>query len=278
MGARSGKSRITLFRVPIAVAVLIATDAACVNAQSVPATANSSSAAVSNRQSPSALRLHVVNSADRPIPIADVRVSLGDKVASGRTDSLGVFRISGLVAGAWHASVRHIGFRETSVDFQLMVGDNIYTIAVDELPPELTDVKVVAPRVASIRLRDFEARVLRGEPNSAVTRKDIEKRNPVKLSQLLRGMPGVQVTEQGGARIAVSSRGSVPGKNTITACPLRMAVDGMLRPPQSDLDEILPIDVHGVEVYYGPGRLPQQLANFRTDNWCGLVAIWTRDR
>ncbi|MBC8087391.1 MAG: TonB-dependent receptor [Phycisphaerae bacterium] len=213
-----------------------------------------------------------------PVPGAEVRVSFGDKVASGRTDSIGVFRVEGLIVGEWRASVRRIGFRETSVDLHLWAGDNIYAIEVDETPASLTDVEVVAPRVGSIRLRDFEARVARGAPNSVVTRKDIVKRNPVYLSQLLRGMSGIQVTERGGSRIAVTSRGSVPGKGMMVACELRMSVDGMLRPPLTDLDEIIPNDVHGVEVYFGPARLPQQLANFRTDNWCGLVAIWTRDR
>lgn len=278
MRVHSRTSCTILLRVFFAAAALIASDSVRTSAQSTSAATNPSGTAALHSPGSSALRLHVVNSSDVPIPTAEVRVSFGDKIASGRTDSIGVFRVDGLIAGEWRASVRRIGFKETSVDFHLLAGDNIYTIEVNETPSELTDVKVVAPRLASIRLRDFEARVARGEPNAVVTRKDIVRRNPVKLSQLLRSMPGIQITEQGGSRIAVASRGSVPGKGIMAACPLRMAVDGMLRPPQSDLDEILPNDVHGVEVYYGPGRLPQQLANFRTDNWCGLVAIWTRER
>lgn len=224
------------------------------------------------------LRIHVVNSADKPIPTAEVRVSLGNSVATGRTDSAGIFRADGLKTGEWHASIRRIGFRETTVDFHLLEGDNIYTIAVDEVPAELSDVRVVSSRPYSIRLRDFEDRRARGEPNASVTRKEIDKRNPVKLSQLLRGMPGIQLTEINGVRVAVAARGAVPKQGNLVNCPLRMSVDGQLRPPLSDIDEVMPLDVHGIEVYYGPGRLPMQLANFRTDNWCGLIAIWTRDR
>lgn len=278
MGECFRKSANAVLGIASAVSVLTATESARANAQVVTATANVSALSAANVSTTSALRLHVVNSADKPIPTAEIRVSLGHNVATGRTDSVGVFRIDGLRTGEWHASVRRIGFKETSVDFHLLAGDNVYTIAVDEIPAALTDVKVVAARTVSIRLRDFEARAARGEPSALVTRKEIEKRNPVKLSQLLRGMPGIQVTDQSGSKIAVAARGAVPGKGTVVNCPLRMAVDGMLRPPGSDLDEILPVDVHGVEVYYGPGRLPPQLANFRTDNWCGLIAIWTRDR
>lgn len=278
MGEQSRKSVSTLFGITSAVLVLVAAQSAPINAQVVPTTSLLNPATAATTPVTSALRLHVVNSADKPIPTAEVRVSLGSNVATGRTDSVGVFRIDGLVTGEWHASVRRIGFKETAVDFHLLAGDNIYTIAVDELPSELSDVKVVAPRAVSLRLRDFEARASRGEPNALVTRAQIDKRNPVKLSQMLRGMPGIQVTDQGGSKIAIAARGAVPGKGTVVNCPLRISVDGMLRPPGSDLDELLPLDVHGVEVYYGPGRLPQQLANFRTDNWCGLIAIWTRDR
>lgn len=242
----------------------------------VPASASGSGAA--QTASLSALRIHVVNSADRPVPTAEVRVTLGNKLAAGRTDSAGVFRAEGLTAGAWHASVRRIGFKETAVDFQVVDGDNIYTIEVDEAPAELENVDVKSTRAISLRLRGFEERRQRGEPSATVTRKDIEKRSPVKLSQLLRGMPGIQVTEQNGVRVAVTARGTVPKLGTLSSCPLRMSVDGMLRPPFSDLDEVVPAEVHGIEVYYGSGRLPLALANFRTDNWCGLIAIWTRDR
>lgn len=275
MDALSEKFGSVTRRLTVAALVLSLSDVTNANAQ-VPTPIVAGAPVLATNAS--ALRLHVVNNQDRPVPTAEVRVTFGDNVASGRTDSTGVFRADGLVAGDWHASVRRIGFKEVSVDFRLTAGDNSYTISVDELPAELNDVKIEAARAPSIRLRDFEARVTRGEPNAVVTRKDIEKRNPVKLSQLLRAMPGIQVKDESYAKIAIASRGTVPGKGTVVSCPLRMAVDGMLRPPGSDLDEILPVDVHGIEVYYGPGRLPLQLANFRTDNWCGLIAIWTRDR
>lgn len=226
-----------------------------------------------------ALRIYVVNDVDRPVALAEVRMSSGQRTAIGRTDSTGVFRAEGLETGHWHASVRRIGYTEAQVDLHVAQGDNAFTVMVDPLSGVLSEVKVVDKKLTSLRLADFEARRLRGEPNAVITREQIKKREPIALSQMLRSLPGVQVVDDFGVKIAVAARGSVPGRGqTVTACPMRIAVDGMIRPPLTSLDETVPSEVYGIEVYYGPARLPMQLATFRTDKWCGLVAIWTRDK
>ena len=61
-------------------------------------------------------------------------------------------------------------------------------------------------------------------------------------------------------------------------CVLRVMVDGIVQPPLTHLDAVVPNDVYGIEIFYGAARLPVQFAGLRTDNWCGMVAIWTRDR
>lgn len=226
-----------------------------------------------------ALRIYVVNEVDRPVPLAEVRMSSGQRTAMGRTDSTGMFRAEGLETGPWHASVRRIGYSEAQVDLHVAQGDNAFTVTVDPVTGVLSEVKVVDKKLTSLRLADFEARRLRGEPNAVITREQIKKREPIGLSQMLRSLPGVQVLDDYGVKVAVASRSSVPGRGqTVTACPMRIAVDGMIRPPMTSLDEIVPSEVYGIEVYYGPARLPMQLATFRTDKWCGLVAIWTRDK
>ncbi|HEY0931126.1 MAG TPA: hypothetical protein VGE27_14495 [Gemmatimonas sp.] len=59
---------------------------------------------------------------------------------------------------------------------------------------------------------------------------------------------------------------------------MRISVDGIILPPLTHIDQVVPKDVYGIEVYYGPARMPPELEGMRTDNWCGLIAIWTRDR
>jgi carboxypeptidase family protein/TonB-dependent receptor-like protein len=226
-----------------------------------------------------ALRIYVVNEADRPVALAEVKVTLGQRTAIGRTDSTGLFRAEGLEPGNWHAMVRRIGYSEAQVDLQLARGENAFTVMVDPVADMLTEVNVVEKKRTSIRIADFDARVARGEPNAVITREQIKKRDPISLSQMLRTLPGVQVVDDFGVKLAIASRGAVPGRGqTVVACAMRISIDGMMRPPGTSLDETVPADVYGVEVYYGPARLPMQLATFRTDKWCGLVAIWTRDR
>ncbi|MEO7361375.1 MAG: TonB-dependent receptor plug domain-containing protein [Gemmatimonadaceae bacterium] len=231
-----------------------------------------------------ALRIYVVNDVDRPVAMAEVRMSLGQRSAVGRTDSTGLFRADNLQPGEWHASVRRIGYTATQVDLHVAHGENAFTVTVDPLAEVLSDVNIVDAKRISIRLADFEARRARSEPNAVITREQIMKRDPISLSQMLRSIPGVQVIDDFGVKQAIATRGAVPGQAmpgegaTLVVCPMRISVDGMMRPPGTSLDETVPRDVHGIEVYYGPARLPLQLATFRADKWCGLVAIWTRDK
>ena len=244
-------------------------------------TAGSALSAVAQPIAPlgqNALRLVVVNDQDAPVPLADVIVQLGQLRARGRTDSSGVFRVQGLSIGDWHATVRRIGYSESVFDLRIVPGDNAFTITVDVSAAVLEDVNVVEKRT-SLRLVDFENRKARGEPSAVITREQIAKRNPVVLSQMMRTIPGLQMADDQGLKYPVAARGSVPKNGvTVSACPMRIVIDGVMRPPLTNIDDVIPSDVHGVEVYYGPASLPMQLATFRTDKWCGLVAIWTRDR
>lgn len=226
-----------------------------------------------------ALRLVVVNDQDIPIPLADVTIRQGPWRAAGRTDSAGIFRVEGILPGNWQTSVRRIGYNEAVLELPIAAGENAFTITVDLNLAVLKDVNVIEKRVTSMRLADFEKRKAHGEPSAVITREQIDKRNPIALSQMFRGMPGLQMTDEQGVKYPVAARGNVPSRGvSMVACPMRVAVDGILRPPLTNIDDVNPSDVHGVEVYYGPASLPLQLASFRTNNWCGLVVIWTKDR
>lgn len=106
----------------------------------------------------------------------------------------------------------------------------------------------------------------------------------MQLSRVLRGMAGLRLADSLGNTVAISTRGAKPtplpgGRSSgfaLVPCVLRVVLDGVLQPALSNLDAIVPRDVHGIEVYYGPSRLPPEMAGIRTDNWCGVIAIWTR--
>ena len=230
-----------------------------------------------------ALRLHV-QSASTAVPSAAITLESGRAKLSARTDSAGDARIEALGVGMYRITVMRVGFAPARVDARVGAGENALTINLSGSVAALDAVRIVSNRVLSARLDDFEMRRLRGEASGTVTREEIAKRNPIKLSQLLRGFGGIRIADSLGSIVALSSRGNKPSRNQfgsgfgLVDCAMRTAVDGVLLPSLTNLDGIVPNDVYGVEIYNGPARLPPQFGGLRTDNWCGLIMIWTRDR
>ena len=230
-----------------------------------------------------ALRLHV-QSASASVPSAAITLESGRAKLTARSDSSGDARFEALSVGIYRITVTRVGLTPARVDARVGVGENALTINLDGSVAALDAVRIVSNRLLSARLDDFEMRRLRGEASGTVTREEIAKRNPMKLSQLLRAFGGLRIADSLGSVVALSSRGNKPSRNQfgsgfgLVDCAMRTAVDGVLLPSLTNLDGIVPNDVYGIEIYNGPARLPPQFGGLRTDNWCGLIMIWTRDR
>jgi hypothetical protein len=233
---------------------------------------------------PARLTLLVLNEADVPVVGAEVYIERrGYTGMAVRSDSLGEVYAQ-LPVGAWALVVRRLGFTRANVELQIEPGENRYTVQIDHLVTLLPGMKVEEDVPVSRRLEDFEKRRALRMPNSVITRADIERVNSPVLSRLLRGVSGLRIADSVGSMIAVSTRGLKPSRVSsgvgfgLVPCVMRVTLDGVLLPALSNIDGIVPADVHGIEVYNGPARLPAELAGLRTDNWCGVIAIWTRDR
>ncbi|WP_337171988.1 carboxypeptidase regulatory-like domain-containing protein [Gemmatimonas aurantiaca] len=232
------------------------------------------------------VQVRVVDAALAPVAAAEV-ILQGEKrqAFSARSDSTGQALIGGIPPGLWVITVRRVGLKSVTGSIRVAAGQNVYSVQIDEAALTLVGMRVVGDRVYSARLDDFERRRQAGLPSAVVTQEQIDRLGPVQLSRMLRGMSGLKIADSSGSTVAISSRGAVPfrppGSATpfiMVPCVMRMAVDGVLMPGLSNIDQIVPKDVHGIEVYYGPARMPPELGGLRTDNWCGLIAIWTRDR
>lgn len=238
-------------------------------------------------QSPSGqVRIQVVDAGAMPVSEAEVVLG-GDKrpTFSTRTDSAGLALIANVPSGLWTMTVRRIGLKPVTGSIRVAPGRNAYTVRVDESAMTLVGMRVVGDRTYSARLDEFERRRLAGTPSAVVTQEDIDRIGPVQISRMLRGLAGIRVADSMGTTVAISNRGTQPfrPKNgssnfALVQCVLRVSVDGIPLPGLADLDQLVPKDVHGIEVYFGPARMPPELAALRTDNWCGLIAVWTRDR
>ncbi len=208
----------------------------------------------------------------------------GNARMTARSDTAGRAHFDIVAPGIWSVMVRRIGVRPMTTTIRTSVGNNAYTLVASSVALELRGMRVIGGVIWSPRLDDFERRRLSGSASAIVTREQIDRLDPPQLSRMLRGMNGLRVGDSAGYTVAISTRGSKPTRNSVgvgfslVQCVLRVVVDGTLMPALFNIDEIVPRDVHGIEVYYGPARMPPELAGLRTDNWCGVIAIWTRDR
>lgn len=232
------------------------------------------------------VQVHVVDVALKPVAMAEV-ILRGEKrqAFTMRSDSTGHAFFDGVPAGIWVMTVRRIGLKSVTGSIRVGVGRNTYTVQVDESTLTLVGMRVVGDRTYSARLDDFERRRLAGTPSAVVTQEQIDRIGPVQLSRMLRGMSGLRIGDSMGVTVAISTRGAKPARPArggsplgLVQCVMRISIDGIPLPALSNIDEIVPKDVHGIEVYFGPARTPPELAALRTDNWCGLIAVWTRDR
>ncbi len=147
----------------------------------------------------------------------------------------------------------------------------------------LAGVQVQAEMPHVARLEGFERRRKAGTPSAVVMQAEIERAAPIALSRMLRGVAGIQVGDSLGSTVAISRRGAKPSAILkgvgfgLVPCVMRVMLDGIVMPPLFSIDQVVPRDVYAIEVYNGPARLPPELSGMRTDSWCGLVAIWTRE-
>lgn len=236
------------------------------------------SAAAPAALSPTAsLRVRVTREGDAVVADAEVVVTVSGASQMTRTDSAGLARFAGLSPGDAELRVRRLGFGEGLVRATIRPGANELAVRVRGSTVTLETVKVTAAREVPARLADVDARIARGEPNAVVTRADIDKRNPIKLSQMLRGVAGLRLADSSGAMVAISTRGvKLQREGLFVPCVLRVMVDGVITSSSVDIDNVVPYDVYAVEVFFGGARIPPQFGGIRTDQWCGLIAIWTR--
>jgi hypothetical protein len=227
------------------------------------------------------LAVLVLDPRDRPVALAELVLSAGSARQVLRTDSTGTARFAALPGDRWRLAVRRLGFHSVDVPVEPSGPDERITVLLEDAPASLGEVRVAADRAPASRLAAFEARLRTREANAVVTRAQIEKRNPIVLSQMLRGIAGIRVADSLGVTIAISTRGLKPtrapnGQLHLVQCVLRMMIDGVVLPALTDIDDVAPREVHGVELFFGAARMPPELAGTRTDNWCGVIAIWTR--
>lgn len=236
-------------------------------------------------QAPSrTIEILVRDSATR-LAIAGARVRVArDTMQSTVSDSTGRARLTIPMRPADTVIVTRRGYRRYERPLA-NGGEELLSFDVSLAPAaqELAEMRVEERNSAGApegRLADFERRRTAGTPGKFFTEADIDRRRPIRVTDLFRGLAGVRVIDSGYVRLVVSNRGPNPSlvsKSAAgSACVLRIMVDGVLRGGGFSLDELDPKELHGIEIYIGPGSIPPSFTSMQRDAWCGLIALWSR--
>ena len=195
-------------------------------------------------------------------PLAGVQLRVLETAAVTRTDSAGRYALSALPAGTQLLEAKRIGYRIVQQPVHLLRGRGVEAAIRLQRVVSLDSIRIVAQRS---RYREFE-RNRKGGFGRYLTEDDIAKRNPIRVSDLLRMMPGFRIVGVGFDAKVMSSRGSVSLSRR--ACEVNVVIDGM---QHQEIDFVQPSDIGAMEVYAGSAGAPVLY-----DRYCGLIVIWTK--
>jgi len=206
-------------------------------------------------------------------PVAGARVGLMGTSAATLTRANGDFVLDSLPAGTQALVVRQIGYKptEVAVDLSSRTPARV-TVQLGAFVPELSPVEVVSRRDEGLQKVGFLDRKRTSAGGYFMGTDQIEKRNAMKFSDILRSTPGLRVQEQNGQSMVTSTR-SAAGSGCVT-----IYVDGspwqQLEP--GDLDSFVqPNEVAAIEVYTGTSVPPQFSSAGQS---CAAVVVWTKTR
>jgi hypothetical protein len=193
-------------------------------------------------------------------------------VATAATDSVGYFLVAAEAAGAYRLRAQRIGYpTTTSTPLRVSTGDTLEVEFRVSAAAVLLDPVVVTARRRPPPpiIVDFYERAQRSIFGTFITRAEVEELHPIRTTDLLRRIPGVQVVPLYlGGGSAVLMRGG---------CRPRVVVDGVrVRDVRSIDDLVQPLELEGLEVYRSSSQVPVQYGGLGVPGECGAVIIWTR--
>jgi len=221
-------------------------------------------------RSPQAVVTGRVVDEDSGEPLAGVDIGVRGVGPLAITDDDGEFSIDPFLAGAHVLWARRIGYAEREDSLVVAAGTLVeVTMELSTEPIELAELEVVVLSPVLHR-SGFYVREAQGYRGHFLTLEEIRRRNPSRVSDLFRNMPGMRVVYGGifGAGVFVNQRVTFEDTN-MPGCRPTIWIDGA-RSTLDSFDEMRVEVIEGMEVYAGataPGKF---------NDICGTVAIWTR--
>lgn len=200
-------------------------------------------------------------------PLASALVSLPALDRSAITNAQGEFHFRGLPTGRHEVMIEFLGLTSHAT-IELEPGTFAYKhYQLDISLAELEPIRVETEAIVHSRLREF-ARRAATEAGRYFDRAAIDERAVMRPGDLLPDLVGVRVADEGaGSRQYSIGRGP---RN----CPPNLFIDGAPVTVFS-VDEFYTENIEAVEVYKSFAQTPIQ---YRSDNLCGAIIIWTREK
>jgi len=183
------------------------------------------------------------------------------------SDDSGTFKFPALPRGPATLAVRRIGFKPVTVETELPFATPL-AVRLESTSQALSAVVIQEKRRHyEGPLADFNRRRDFGM-GRFLTAGQIDARNAIRTTDLLRGVPGVQVFN-GLRGTSLRLRGS--------RCDPLVWIDGTpALAGYFDIDAFAPNSLGGIEVYNGVSEVPVELRGPRGEERCGVVAVWSR--
>ena len=229
------------------------------------------------------------------------------RVTTAVTDEQGHWKLEVPVAGTYYVSARRIGYQPwTAGPVEVKRGDDLSSVFhLRRLAITLDPVEVRAQATRKyLELTGFYDRQ-RSDFGHFITPEAIEQRRAVRITDLLLGVPGVnlvRMTTGSVGALYVQLRGSNPSDGGV--CRPRVFVDGLLfargdsRPRGREsrnvternlgdqiqrLDQGMSLDdighpstIAAIEVYRSATQVPVQFGGTSVGTLCGAIVFWTK--
>ncbi|MEX2281553.1 MAG: TonB-dependent receptor [Gemmatimonadota bacterium] len=245
-------------------------------------------------QTPSARLVGRVTSADSNRPLVGVTVTLNELTVT--SDNRGAFAIPQLAAGRHVLRFEMLGHQPRVDTVTVVAGETT-----DILVQMATRPVALPPIAVLVRSRwlemngYYERRFHSGLSGHYLDRSEIERRNPTFFTDLLRDASGVRVETGFSRRVIRFNREAAGGLEPkqppddpferylvrLRGCQPSLFIDGRAHHDRiisgygayvDDFNALSPSAIDAIEIYVG-ANTPTE---FRNNNGCGVILIWTR--